>query len=94
MRALSTWAESSAACRGSRCRPGSWSIGQPLRLTDGRTGRLTEVAPVGEGFEALAVLSLLDATAAGDADTAAGEAVAAQELPLPYRRHAAAERQG
>jgi len=66
---------------------GSWSIGQPLRLTDGRTGRLIEVAPVGEGFEALAVLSLLDATAAGDA--AACEAVAAQELPLPYRRHAA-----
>ena len=73
---------------------GSWSIGQPLRLTDGRTGRFIEVAPVGEGFEALAVLSLLDATAAGDADTAAGEAVAAQELPLPYRRHAATERQG
>jgi tRNA-modifying protein YgfZ len=69
---------------------GSWSIGQPLRLTDGRTGRLTEVARVGEGFEALAVLSLLDATLAGDADTAAGEAVAAQELPLPYRRNAAA----
>jgi folate-binding protein YgfZ len=69
---------------------GSWSIGQPLRLTDGRTGRLTEVARVGEGFEALAVLSLLDATAAGDADTAAGEAVAAEELPLPYRRDAAA----
>jgi tRNA-modifying protein YgfZ len=68
---------------------GSWSIGQPLRLTDGRTGRLTEVARVGEGFEALAVLSLLDATAAGDADTAAGEAVAAEELPLPYRRNAA-----
>jgi tRNA-modifying protein YgfZ len=68
---------------------GSWSIGQPLRLTDGRTGRLIEVARVDEGFEALAVLSLLDATAAGDADTAAGEAVAAEELPLPYRRNAA-----
>jgi tRNA-modifying protein YgfZ len=64
---------------------GSWSIGQPLRLIDGRTGRLTEVARVGEGFEALAVLSLRDATGAGDADTAAGEAVPAEELPLPYR---------
>ena len=72
---------------------GSWSIGQPLRLTDGRTGRLTEVAPVGERFEALAVLSLLDATAAGDSDTAAGEAVAAEELPLPYRRNAATVRE-
>jgi tRNA-modifying protein YgfZ len=68
---------------------GSWSIGQPVRLTDGRAGRLTEVARVGEGFEALAVLSLLDATAAGDADSAAGEAVAAEELPLPYHRNAA-----
>lgn len=80
---------------------GSWSIGQPLRLEDGRTGRLTELAPAGEGFEALAVLSL-DATGgpggagAGGADTGdavaggatAGEsaAVAAQELPLPYAR--------
>jgi folate-binding protein YgfZ len=69
---------------------GSWSIGQPVRLTDGRAGRLTEVARVGEGFEALAVLSLRDATAAGDIDSAAGEAVAAEELPLPYHRNAAA----
>ena len=67
---------------------GSWSIGQPLRLADGRTGRLTEVVRVGEGFEALAVLSLPGATAAGDADTPAGEAVAAEELPLPYSRNA------
>jgi folate-binding protein YgfZ len=64
---------------------GSWSIGQPLRLADGRSGRLTEVARVGEGFEALAVLSLRDAAAAGDADTGAGETVWAEELPLPYR---------
>jgi hypothetical protein len=34
------------------------------------------------------VLSLLDATAAGDADTPAGDAVAAEELPLPYSRNA------
>jgi folate-binding protein YgfZ len=72
-----------------RLPPGSWSIGQPLRLADGRSGHLTEVVRVGEGFEALAVLRLRDATAAGDAksdaDAGAGEAVAAEELPLPYR---------
>ncbi len=69
---------------------GSWSIGQTLRLADGRSGRLTEVAPVGEGFEALAVLSLPDAAGAGDTDSGAGggalETVSAKELPLPYRR--------
>jgi hypothetical protein len=66
---------------------GSWSVGEPLRLADGRTGRLTEVARVGEGFEALAVLSLRDATGAADTDTGAGagDAVSAEELPLPYR---------
>ena len=64
---------------------GYWSIGQPLRLADGRTGRLTEVAQVGAGAEALAVLSL-DATAAGETDTGAGETVAAEELPLPYHQ--------
>jgi tRNA-modifying protein YgfZ len=63
---------------------GAWSIGQALRLADGRTGRLTEVVRVGEGFEALAVLSLLDATAAGDTDSGTAEAVSAEELPLPY----------
>jgi folate-binding protein YgfZ len=77
-----------------RLPPGSWGIGQPLRLADGRTGRLTEIVPTGEGFEALAVLTLRDATAAGDADTSAvagtgapagEEAVSAEELPLPYR---------
>jgi hypothetical protein len=74
---------------------GSWSIGQSVRLADGRSGRLTEVARVGEGFEALAVLSLRDATPAGDSDAGAvagvgagggaDEAVSAEELPLPYR---------
>jgi tRNA-modifying protein YgfZ len=68
---------------------GSWSIGQPLRLADGRAGRLTEIARVGDGFEALAVLSLRDAATAGDTDSAAapgaGETVPAEELPLPYR---------
>jgi folate-binding protein YgfZ len=64
---------------------GSWSIGQPLHLNDGRTGRLTEVVRVGDGFEALAVLSLRDAAAAPDAEAGAGGTVSAEELPLPYR---------
>jgi hypothetical protein len=77
-----------------RLPPGSWSIGQPLRLADGRTGRLTDVVPVGAGYEALAVLSL-DATGAADTDTSGGagtgtgETVSAEELPLPYRHGAA-----
>jgi tRNA-modifying protein YgfZ len=73
-----------------RLPPGSWSVGQSLRLADGRTGRLTDVVPIGEAFEALAVLSL-DATAAGEADSGAGETVSAEELPLPYRQNAASE---
>jgi folate-binding protein YgfZ len=72
-----------------RLPPGTWSIGQPLKLADGRAGRLTELAGVGDEFEALAVLSLEAGTAdtgTGAADTAAGPAatVAARELPLPY----------
>lgn len=65
-----------------RLPPGTWAVGQSLRLEDGRSGRLTEIAPVEGGFEALAVLSL-DASGAADAD--AGEAIRAEELPLPYR---------
>lgn len=73
---------------------GPWSVGQPLRLADGRNGRLTEVVQAGEGYEALAVLSL-EATAAGDGDAGAGvgagagETISAEELPLPYRRNGA-----
>jgi len=63
---------------------GSWSIGQSLQLADGRTGRLTEVVRAGGGFEALAVLSLRDATAAIDTEAGSGAAVPAEELPLPY----------
>jgi folate-binding protein YgfZ len=62
---------------------GTWSVGQPLRLADGRSGRLTEIAPVGGGFEALAVLNL--DRGAADSEPASGESVAAEELPLPYR---------
>ncbi len=71
-----------------RLPPGSWTIGQTLRLTDGRAGRLTELVPDREQFEALAVLSL-DAGAA-DAEAAPGDAVAAVELPLPYALRSAA----
>jgi len=37
---------------------GDWRIGQQVRLSDGRTGRLVEVARSGDGFEALAVLNV------------------------------------
>jgi folate-binding protein YgfZ len=63
-----------------------WSIGRPLRLNDGRSGRLVEVVRSGEGFEALAVLNV-EATAAAespDTDTAANAPVFAAQLPLPY----------
>ena len=61
---------------------GAWSIGQALRLSDGRQGRLTEVIDSGGRIEALAVLSVEPGPAA-DGD-AAEIAVHATELPLPY----------
>ena len=66
-----------------RLPPGAWSIGQSLHLADGRTGRLTELASVGEGFEALAVLSL--DPGAADGETGSAQAIPAEELALPYR---------
>ncbi|MGD0502168.1 MAG: hypothetical protein ABSD02_05470 [Steroidobacteraceae bacterium] len=66
-----------------RLPPGSWSMGQAIRLADGRAGRLTELARIDNGFEALAVLSL-DA-GAPDSDTGSADAIAAEELALPYR---------
>jgi folate-binding protein YgfZ len=65
-----------------RLPPGAWEIGQVLRIPDGRTGRLTELAPDGEQFEALAVLNVDSGSA--DTETTPGDAVAAIELPLPY----------
>jgi folate-binding protein YgfZ len=59
---------------------GEWSIGQALQLTDGRAGRLAELARHGERFEALAVLH----HESGDSESAAPSAVAATPLPLPY----------
>jgi folate-binding protein YgfZ len=67
---------------------GDWHIGQPLRLADGRTGRLVEVQGTGEAFEALAVLTMGSTAAdgtAGDDESAAQASTAAAQLPLPYK---------
>jgi folate-binding protein YgfZ len=61
---------------------GDWSVGQPLRLSGGRAGRLIEVARSGDAVEALAVLNVeMDS---GDSEAAASAAIAATLLPLPY----------
>jgi hypothetical protein len=59
---------------------GEWHIGQPIRLADGRHGRLAELAADGAAIEALAVLSL----EAGGESEATSIAVQAAEVPLPY----------
>jgi folate-binding protein YgfZ len=66
---------------------GDWSVGQSLRLNDGRAGRLTEVVRDGGSVEALAVLnqaSRAEAAESGDDVSVAGAPVAALQLPLPY----------
>ncbi|HEY2463201.1 MAG TPA: hypothetical protein VGI32_04020 [Steroidobacteraceae bacterium] len=63
--------------------PGSWSVGQALRLADGRHGRLTEVIESRGRTEALAVLSV-EASSAGGGDAPGEPVVEAAELPLPY----------
>jgi folate-binding protein YgfZ len=60
---------------------GEWRIGQSLRLTDGRSGRLVEVSGTDGSVEALAVLNVQETEAA---DGLVGAAVAAAPLPLPY----------
>jgi tRNA-modifying protein YgfZ len=61
--------------------PGTWRIGQSLRLSDGRQGRLTEVIESRGRIEALAVLNVEPSlTGDGDSETP----VSATELPLPY----------
>jgi tRNA-modifying protein YgfZ len=60
---------------------GTWRIGQPLHLSDGRQGRLTEVIDSNGQIEALAVLNVEPGSTA-DADSEAS--VSATELPLPY----------
>jgi folate-binding protein YgfZ len=67
-----------------RLPPGTWEIGQALKLDDGRAGRMTELASQGGAFEALAVLSL--EAGAPDGEVSPGDGVAAVELPLPYRQ--------
>jgi folate-binding protein YgfZ len=59
---------------------GEWLIGQPLRLKDGRAGRITEVIRSGGGYEALAVLH----AEATDGESAHDTPIAAAGLPLPY----------
>jgi folate-binding protein YgfZ len=63
---------------------GEWRIGQPLRLSDGRAGRLIEVMRSGDGFEALAVLSVDASMTAADGESALAPPIAAAVLPLPY----------
>jgi tRNA-modifying protein YgfZ len=64
--------------------PGAWSVGQSLRLTDGRAGRLTDVIRSGDGFEALAVLNVEASDSDAAALAGASAAVVATQLPLPY----------
>ena len=68
--------------------PGVWALGQPVHLTDGRSGRLTELAAAGDHIEALAVLNVeASATAApsdGDAAGTTTTLIDAAELSLPY----------
>jgi folate-binding protein YgfZ len=63
--------------------PGTWKVGQALRLADGRQGRLTEVIESHGRTEALAVLNV-EPGSAGVGDTAGEVLVEAAELPLPY----------
>ncbi|MGO9038766.1 MAG: YgfZ/GcvT domain-containing protein [Steroidobacteraceae bacterium] len=72
-----------------RLPPGNWAIGQALYLADGRAGRLSELAPVDEEFEALAVLNV--EAGATDGGTPPGGAVPARELTLPYSPLASAD---
>jgi len=63
---------------------GEWTVGQSLRLSDGRAGRLTEVARTGTGFEALAVLPVETSAEAAESGTETSPAIAASQLSLPY----------
>ena len=58
------------------------AIGAAVRLADGRSGRICELAGVGDGLEALAVLPL--EAAEGSAPASSAAAVEASLLDLPY----------
>jgi tRNA-modifying protein YgfZ len=62
---------------------GAWSVGQSLRLADGRHGRLTEVIERDGRTEALAVLSV-EAGAVSGAEAPGEPLIEAAVLPLPY----------
>ena len=62
---------------------GAWSIGQAIRLSDGRQGKLTEVMQSEGRVEALAVLTL-EGNASGAGEQSDAISVQAVELPLPY----------
>jgi len=68
--------------------PGTWQIGDEIRLSDGRQGRLTEVVDAEEGSEALAVLAveaaLPDAAPDPDLTDVAPDERVPTLLPLPY----------
>lgn len=64
------------------CTQGSCSIGQSIRLPDGRSGRIIEVIATPSGFEALAVLNLaaVNENPPGIETTR----IDAEEMALPY----------
>jgi hypothetical protein len=64
---------------------GDWRIGQTLRLADGRSGRITELAQRDGGIEALAVLNLAAAETPGESEEPAATVTTAALLPLPYQ---------
>jgi folate-binding protein YgfZ len=61
-----------------RLAPGEWSLGGSVKLTDGRAGRLIELAPADGHVEALAVLNLEPGVAA---ERAAGERAPGERAP-------------
>ncbi len=58
-----------------RLPPGTWRVGDEVRSTDGRQGRLAEVVEVDEGSEALAVLPVDAAVPSVDATVPSADAV-------------------
>jgi hypothetical protein len=61
---------------------GEWQVGQSVKLSDGRSGKLTEVIAGETHAEALAVLNVDSAAQAED--TPAGPLTESREVALPY----------